>query len=39
MKAPGLLLAMAKERHSFFKDGKANLAIAAFVSGRDRARH
>jgi hypothetical protein len=39
MKAPQLLLAMAKERHSFFKDGKANPAIAAFVSGRDRARH
>ena len=39
MKAPELLLAMAKERHSFFKDGKANPAIAAFVSGSDHARH
>ena len=39
MKAPELLMAMAKERHSFFKDGKADPAIAAFVSGSDHARH
>jgi 3-hydroxyacyl-CoA dehydrogenase len=39
MKAPELLLAMAKGRHTFFKDGTANPAIAAFVSGRDHARH
>jgi hypothetical protein len=39
MKAPELLTAMARERHSFFKDGKPNPAIAALVSGSDHARH
>jgi 3-hydroxybutyryl-CoA dehydrogenase len=39
MKAPELLTAMARERHSFFKDGKENPAIAALVSGSAHARH
>jgi 3-hydroxybutyryl-CoA dehydrogenase len=39
MKAPQLLTAMAKERHTFFKDGKPSPAIAALVSGSDHARH
>jgi hypothetical protein len=39
MKAPALLTTMAKERHTFFKDGKANPAIAALVSGSAHARH
>ena len=39
LEAPELLTAMARERHSFFKDGKPNPAIAALVSGSDHARH
>jgi hypothetical protein len=39
MKAPELLTAMARERHNFFKDGNANPAIAALVTGSDHARH
>jgi 3-hydroxyacyl-CoA dehydrogenase len=39
MKAPELLTAMAKERHTFFKDGKPNPAIAALVSRSAHARH
>ena len=39
MKAPELLTAMAKERHTFFKDGRANPAIAAWVKGNSHARH
>jgi 3-hydroxybutyryl-CoA dehydrogenase len=38
MKAPRLLTAIAKERHTFFKDGQANPAIAA-LQGSSRARH
>lgn len=39
MKAPELLTAMASERQTFFKDGKANPWIAAFVEGSSHARH
>jgi 3-hydroxyacyl-CoA dehydrogenase len=39
MNAPALLTAMAKERHSFFKDGKPNPAIAALIKGSAHARH
>jgi 3-hydroxyacyl-CoA dehydrogenase len=39
MKAPELLTALAKERHTFFKDGHANPAMAALVRGSAHARH
>jgi hypothetical protein len=39
MKAPELLTAMAKERHSFFKDGKPNPAIIALLRESAHARH
>jgi hypothetical protein len=39
MKAPELLIAMAKERHAFFKEGRTNPAIAALVQGMSHARH
>ena len=39
MKAPELLIAMAKERHTFFKDGQANPAIAGLVEESSHARH
>lgn len=39
MKAPELLTALAKERHTFFKDGGANPAMAALVRGSAHARH
>ena len=39
MKAPELLTAMAKERHSFFKDGKPNPAIVPSIRGSVHARH
>jgi hypothetical protein len=39
MKAPGLLTAMAEEQHTFFKDGRPNPAIVAFVKGSSHARH
>ena len=39
MKAPELLIAMAKERHSFFKDSRANPAIAGLVKEGSHARH
>ena len=38
MKAPELLTAMARGRHTFFKDGQANPAIAALVKGNSYAR-
>ena len=39
MKAPELLTAMAKERCSFFKDGKPNPAIEPLIRGSAHARH
>jgi len=39
LKAPELLSAMAKERHTFFKDGRANPAIAQMIKGSSHARH
>ena len=39
MKAPELLTAMAKKRHSFFKDGKPNPAIEPLIRGSAHARH
>ena len=39
MMAPELLIAMAEERHTFFKDGRANPAIAALVQRSSHARH
>ena len=39
MRAPELLSAMVKERHTFFKDGRANPAIAPMIKGSSHARH
>ena len=39
MRAPELLSAMVKERHTFFKDGQANPAIAGLVEESSHARH
>jgi 3-hydroxybutyryl-CoA dehydrogenase len=39
MKAPALLTAMARERHTFFQGGQANPMIAARVKGISHARH
>ncbi|HEX6176690.1 MAG TPA: 3-hydroxyacyl-CoA dehydrogenase NAD-binding domain-containing protein, partial [Candidatus Binatia bacterium] len=39
MQAPELLTAMAKKRHSFFKDGKPNPAIEPLIRGSAHARH
>jgi 3-hydroxybutyryl-CoA dehydrogenase len=39
LKSPGLLTAMARERHTFFKNGQANPAIAALIQGSSHARH
>jgi hypothetical protein len=39
MQAPDLLTAMAKERHTFFKDGQPNQAIIALLRGSAHARH
>jgi 3-hydroxyacyl-CoA dehydrogenase len=39
MKAPELLIAMAGEGQTVFKDGRAKPWIAAFVEGRSHARH
>ena len=39
LKAPELLTAMARGRHTFFQDGQANPAIAALAKGISHARH
>ncbi len=39
LEAPELLTAMAKERHTFFKEGKPNPAIAPLLRGSAHARH
>ena len=39
MKAPELLTAMAKERQTFFKNGKPNSAIVTLLRGSGHARH
>ena len=39
MKAPELLMAMFKERHTFFKEGKPNPAIVGLLKGTAHARH
>jgi len=39
LKAPELLTAMARGRHTFFQDGQANPAIAALVKGISHACH
>jgi 3-hydroxybutyryl-CoA dehydrogenase len=39
IKAPQLLIAMASERQTFFKDGQASPAIAALIKGSSHARH
>ena len=39
MKAPELLTALAKERHTFFNDGRDNPAMAPLVRGSAHARH
>lgn len=39
MNAPQLLIAMAGERQTFFKNGQVNPWVTAFVDGRAHARH
>jgi 3-hydroxyacyl-CoA dehydrogenase len=39
LEAPELLTAMAKERHTFFKEGNPNPAIAPLLRGSAHARH